>query len=579
VRALRYALAGAAVPLAVIAYRVQVDNLHSPWQRAAATVAIGLAFVGAGLLAWGRRPQSRLGLLMVAAGYALLLRQFRYSHDALLFTVFFALGDLWYVLVGHAALAYPAGRVRGRVEQSGVRIAYAAVLALPLAVLVFYDGQRPLRTFHSVSPSSLLLVDGDEGVVSALQTSLIAVYAAIGLAFVVLVGRKLALATPRARRQLLPLMLAAVAIALRALFECLRAFVDPVVASDYLFWWQVIVLLALPVALLAGLLRARLARSSVGELLLALERTPADGLEAALARALGDPTLELAFWVPARRAYIDASGADVELPETPGRAVTTLEHEGRPLAVLVHDATLLDEPQLIEAVGAAARLTLENARLNAELSAQLAAVKESRARIVAAADEERRRIERNIHDGAQQRLVALGLDLRGAQRRLGLGDDDEAGAVLDAAARELQVAVEELRELARGVHPAILTEEGLVVALESLARRAPLIVAVDGGTSERMAPEVEATAYFVASEALANVVKHAHARHAEIGVARRNGSVVIGITDDGIGGAVPAPGSGLSGLNDRVEALGGSLSIESLPAGGTRVQAVIPCAS
>jgi signal transduction histidine kinase len=576
---LRAALGTFAVAIAVVAYRVQVDNLHSPWQRSAATVAIGLAFIASGLIAWARRPGNRLGPIMVAAGYALLLRQLRYSESALLFTVFFVLGDLWYVLVGHAALAYPTGRVRGRAEGVFVRVAYVAALALPLALVLFYDGTRPLPFFHSASPKSLVLVDGNEDVVSALHKALVVVYALIAATFLVLVARKLVLASARGRRLLLPLMLAAIAIAFRALFECGRTFLDTTVANDYLFWWQIVALLALPLALLGGLLRARLARASVGELLLALERTPTDGLRDAVARAVGDDSLELAFWLPERRGYVDASGRPVELPATAERAVTLVEDHGRPLAALVHDPTLLDEPQLIQAVSAAARLALENARLNAELSAQLAAVKESRARIVAAADQERRRIERDIHDGSQQRLVALAVNLRAAQRRLGEGASGEMSELLDATVEQLQAAVDELRELARGVHPAILTEAGLGGALEFLARRTPLIVSIDDGSDGRMPPEVEATAYFVACEALANVVKHAHATRATIAVERVNGSLVIGIDDDGVGGAKPADGSGLSGLSDRVEALGGRLVVEDAPGGGTSVRAEIPCAS
>jgi signal transduction histidine kinase len=576
---LRALIAGGAVAIAVLAYRVQVDDLHSPWQRSGATVAIALAFVVAGLVAWARRPANHLGPIMVVAGYALLLRQFRYSHEVVLFTVFFALGDLWYALVGHAAIAYPGGRVRGRLETGFVRVGYAAVLALPLALLLFYDGTQRLPFFHSASPKSLLLLDGDSDAVAALDKALVVVYGLLGATFIVIVARKLVLASPRGRRLLLPLMLAAIAIALRALFECVRTFFDPNVANDYLFWWQVVALLALPLGLLGGLLRARLARASVGELLLALERTPTDELRDAVAKAVGDDTLELAFWLPARNAYVDASGHAVEVHPTPDRAVTLIEDHDRPLAALLHDPTLLDEPQLIQAVSAAARLALENARLNAEVSAQLAAVTESRARIVAAADQERRRIERDIHDGAQQRLVALALDLRGTQRRLDIDPDGEVGSLLTRTARELQAAVEELRELARGVHPAILTEEGLGGALESLARRTPLIVSIDDASGGRMAPEVEATAYFVACEALANVVKHAGATRASIGIERRNGSLRIGVSDDGIGGAEPNAGSGLSGLADRVEALGGQLAIESTPGSGTHVRAEIPCGS
>ena len=276
---------------------------------------------------------------------------------------------------------------------------------------------------------------------------------------------------------------------------------------------------------------------------------------------------------------MDASGASYAVPDDgPRRAVTWIEHEGEPLAVLAHDPSLRDEPKLVEAVAAAARLALVNARLHAEVRAQLDAVKESRGRIVTAADEERRRIERDLHDGAQQRLVALALELRSAQRTLGDEADPGVDRLLESTADELQVAVEELRALAHGIHPGTLTQAGLASALESLAARMPVPVTVDA-LQGRLSPEVEATAYFVASEALANVAKHAHATKAAIRAARVDGTLVIEVSDDGVGGAAASTGSGLRGLADRVEAHGGRLSIESVPGAGTRVVGEIPCGS
>jgi signal transduction histidine kinase len=298
----------------------------------------------------------------------------------------------------------------------------------------------------------------------------------------------------------------------------------------------------------------------VSALVVELEHAAPSGLRDALARALGDPTLEVAFSAPA---------------ESDGRAVTRLEHDGALVAALVHDPALLDEPELIEGAAAAARIALENARLNAELRAQLALVKESRARIVAATDAERRRIERDLHDGAQQRLVTLALELRSAQGRLG----PDGRELLDSAVAQLQDAVGELRELAHGVHPALLTERGLAAALESLAIRAPLPVVVEDAPPGRLAPEVEAAAYFVVSEGLANVFKHAGAASATVGARRENGRLLVEVADDGIGGAGLDAGSGLRGLADRVEALGGALAVDSPRDGGTRLRAEIPCAS
>jgi signal transduction histidine kinase len=584
-RAARYhtlipaALAVAAIPVGIAAYRIQVRDLYSPTDKAGAIVSVGWAFVLAGAVAWTRRPGNRVGPLMLAAGFALLARQLRYSHDALLFTVFFALGDLGYALVGHAVLAYPFGRARDRAERALVLAGYATALVFPVAVLLA-DSRTPLF-FPDPSPRrSLVLLAADAHLVAVLQKALVvALYLVLGSLFLALIVRRLVQAAPRMRRVLAPLLLAAIAITVRAVFEGVFAFISRPFAYDYLFWWQIGAFIALPLALLAGLLQARLQRANVGDLVVELEHTSVQGLRDALARALGDPHLEVAFWLPEQRVYADAAGALVDLPSDDARrTVTHLNHAGEPLAAIIHDSSLREEPKLVQAAGAAARLAIENARLHAETRAQLVQVQESRIRIVEAADEARRRIERDLHDGAQQRLVALALQLRSGQRQVGGRDDREVDRLLAAAADELQSAIDELRELARGVHPAILTEEGLAAALESLAYRSALPLSLDVG-EERLPAQAEATAYFVVCEALTNITKHARATTAAIVARRRNGTLVIEITDDGSGGARIENGTGLRGLIDRVEAVGGRLTIASPPGGGTHIVAEIPCVS
>jgi signal transduction histidine kinase len=579
VRALFLALVPAGVALAVLAYEVEVDSLGTGDGRAVAHVAVGLSFLVCGLIAWTRRPANRLGALMVAAGFALLLRPLRYSHDALAFTIFFALGDLGFALVAHSVLAYPSGRIKGRAERWLVRAFYTAALAFPLAILFLHDEHDLLRQFGSLARKSDFLVAGEAHAVEVLQkTYAIVFFGVLAALFVLFVCRRVASAAPSGRRILAPLLLAGVAVGLRAAYELVFTFGGAPV-DGAIFWLQTAAFAALPAALLVGLLQTRAATSSVGDLVVELERTPPHALRDTLARGLGDPTLEVAFWLPERGGYGDRDGQPFSLPrEDSGRAVTWLEHEGEPLGVLVHDPALLDEPELIQAAAAAARLALENARLGAELHAQLDKVKESRARIVAATDAERRRIERDIHDGAQQRLVALALELRTAERSMST-DDPELRHVLGSAVDQLQAAVNELRELARGVHPAILTEEGLGAALESLVVRAPLPVVLEAAPDQRLSAEVEATAYFVACEGLANVVKHADASAATISARRSANVLVVEVADDGVGAASHNGGSGLRGLADRVEALGGRLRIETPPAGGTRIVAEIPCGS
>jgi signal transduction histidine kinase len=572
-------LAGAAIALGVAAYRVQVENA-SPHSWALASVAVGWTFAVAGLVAWLSRPANRLGPLLLAAGLAYLARQLRYSGDAVLFTVFFLFGDLCFALVGHAILAYPSGRVEGRWPRRLMVAGYATVLGFPLAVLLLHGATQPLFSM-GLSHRSLLLVSDRAHAVYVLQRAQVVIfYGVLASLFIVVIGWRLATASPRARRMLAPLLLAAVALGLRATYECVRTFTNQPLGYRYLFWWQVVAFVALPFALLAGMLRARLARASVSELVLALDQAPAtpQTLRDALARALADPSLELYFWLPDQRDFVDAAGAVVSLPPEDGeRSVTTLEHNGELLAAIVCDASLLDEPVLLGAAGAAVRLALENARLHAQTRAQLRQVRESRRRIASAADDERRRIERNLHDGAQNRLLALALELSAAQRRLGSSADPEVERLLAASVEELQSTVEELRTLARGLHPTVLTEYGLAAALEALTHRLPLPVALDV-FKERLPAQAEATAYFVAAEALSNVVKHAHAETASIEAQHTGDWLVIEIGDDGAGGARAGGGSGLRGIADRVEALGGRLQIDS-DSSGTRVKAEIPCVS
>ena len=259
----------------------------------------------------------------------------------------------------------------------------------------------------------------------------------------------------------------------------------------------------------------------------------------------------------------------------PERAITLVTVRGEEVAALVHDPALLDEPALVEAVRATAGLVLENERLAAEVRAQLAEVRASRTRIVAATDAERRRIERNLHDGAQQRLVTLSLALGIAAA----GRDAAGPDVLARAQDEVDEAIAELRELARGIHPTLLREEGLLTAVQALARRTPLPVTVEGSAGDRLPDAVELAAYFLVSEALTNVVKHAAASEAAVRLERTGGTLRVAVVDDGVGGACASVDSGLAGLRDRLEVLDARLVVESEPGAGTTISVEIPCGS
>jgi signal transduction histidine kinase len=353
-----------------------------------------------------------------------------------------------------------------------------------------------------------------------------------------------------------PVLAGAIAILLQSaswIFLSSGTSLEPL--DDLIFVAQI----AIPIVVLLVILQTRMARAAVADLVVELGQTPTPArLRDALASALGDPSLQVAYWAPIQDRFVDAAGETVELPdEGTGQAVTMLERDGVPAAAIIHDAILLEERGLIASVASAMRLAVENDRLTAAVEAQLAEVRASRARIVAAGDAERQRVERDLHDGAQQRLVALTLALRLAMRRLGYDADLAVKLSLEQASDEARAALSELRELARGIHPQILTEAGLRAAVESLAARTPATVSVYIDPDARFAPAVEAIAYFVVSESLANIAKHAEAGAVAVRAGWADRVLTVEVADDGRGGADPRTGTGLRGLLDRVSAVDG----------------------
>ncbi len=333
-----------------------------------------------------------------------------------------------------------------------------------------------------------------------------------------------------------------------------------------------------PFVFLLAMLDARLARSAVGDLLVELRSVPPPtDLREPLSRALRDPTLSLAYWLAEYETWADQDGRQVRLPgpDEP-RSVTVVDSQGQHLAALVHDRSLDDEPELLQAVGAAAGIALENGRLQVELKAKLQELEGSRGRVIEAGQQERKRLERNLHDGAQQRLIALSLDLEMYSDKL--AGDPEATARIQGAREEIAISLEELRAVSRGLHPAALSAHGLGVALESLAAGSAVPVKLNVTIERRLDESIEVAAYYVVTESLANIGKHAHARQATIDVTREGDELVVEVVDDGVGGADSERGTGLRGLADRVEALGGRLRVWTPSGGGTRVRAQMPCA-
>jgi PAS domain S-box-containing protein len=823
------AVLGAAVALTAAALYLTFTSDHedTPWLVGATHLVAVWSFIGSGLVAWARRPENRFGALLTAVGFAWLLGALSESNRSIPFTLGWILGGIFLAVFVHALLAFP----RGYLETRSV---YLAVIA----AYVIAPGGALLNSFvddysddcADCPPNAFLVYESQTAADIIGGVILAAALVVLGIVFHILLRRWRAASKPL-RRLLAPIYgTAGASLALLLLAFALTPVSDT--GSRVLWWILIFVFASVPLSFLAFVLRTRLARASVGDLLIDLgsAREPKE-VRAALRRALGDPTLLLGYWIPDAGIYLDVTGHrfDVEAETAvEGRVATTVEHDGDLVAVFVHDSSLLDQPELVRGVSAAASLALarertmhalmagerryralldaipdlmfrmdrngtyldfkgdprdlvvppeqligsnvhdvvpqevadqlvgglrealrtgkvvtgdyrlevdgaqrdwevrivkdgeeavlivrditerkraqdelerlhgqlqarhadlererdfirttvdsapsvfclvtpegevvrfnstleaisgmrddelvrgrpfwdvfiapeereevrwefedlsrrgcrgeyENAWVSAggdqrivawsltPLSDELGAprylitgmdvterkrqedeLRRSRARIVEAGDVERRRLERNLHDGAQQRLVSLSLGLRLAQARL-KSDPPEAERLLEGAAEELSHALAELRELARGIHPAVLTDRGLGAALETLAARAPLPVDLDL-PDDRLPEPVEAAAYYVVSEALANVTKYAAASAVAISVTQLNGSAVVEVADDGVGGADPTRGSGLRGLADRVESLDGRLHVESAPGSGTKIRAEIPCA-
>jgi signal transduction histidine kinase len=522
---------------------------HVSGARIAADLALSWALMAASLVALERPRWHRARVLLATAAFAVLAADLQWASLHWLSTLGLLLEGLWAALLLQLVLSFPEGRAWSRWAAAAIVGAYA------------------------VTSGAQLVGTGGAGVAHAVdRTQEVAGIAVAVVALVLVVQRMLVLRGP-ARRAQEPLLVAATVTILTGV-----VWLGRVVATDAdaptLETIVRSVAVSIPLGVVAGIAWSRLRRPEASRLVVELQTGEAASIRDRLERALGDPTLEVAYRLGDGR-YVDVAGQPIELPQGADRAVTSVTAGGEEIAALVHDPALLDEPALVESVRATAGLVLENERLAAEVRSQLAEVRASRGRIVTAADAERRRIERNLHDGAQQRLVTLSVMLGLAASRA----DADAAAALERAQREVEEAIAELRELARGIHPVLLRDEGLQAAVAALARRTPLPVEVDARVSARLADSIELAAYFVVAEALTNVVKHASATEASVSIEQDATALRVTVRDDGAGGARIAAGSGLAGLRDRLEALDATLSVESPPGQGTTIRAAFPCAS
>jgi signal transduction histidine kinase len=582
---LRLLVAAAGLAFAVGA---EITRLGTGWPLSWVVVdAIpGIAFLVLGVAAHARRPDTNIGDLMLATGGAWFVGTWAVSTDPIALLAGGFQG--WYdPLLAWLVLTYPTGRLAGRATRLAVG---GFLLILTLRTVFRLATSRPSTAYDFGDPVDIerfvvdrTLRDTGEGVFAIA----IAIASVVVLALIV---RRLMVGSRADRRIAGPVLLGGIALAIAVVVETVAVGTAASFAERAAAWDLGSVLTSasgalVPVGFLVGLARGRFARGAVADLVIELGDAPQRGdLRDLLGRTLGDPSLVVAYPAPDGDRFVDLAGRPVDLPADgtppPGRAVTRLEAEGRTLAVLVHDPALDEDRDLIRSVAAAARLTLENERLAAEVRSQLVDVRASRARIVEAGDAERRRVERDLHDGAQQRLVTLALLLQSAERTAQQsGSEPALAAQIARAAAELELALGELRVLARGLHPTVLTEEGLTAAVEALADRCPVPVRLNVASPERRySAAVEAAAWFVVSESLTNVAKYASARAVTVRIEEEvAGQLTVEVGDDGVGGADPDRGSGLRGLDDRIAAVGGRLTIRSNVGAGTLVRAEISC--
>jgi PAS domain S-box-containing protein len=810
------ALVAALNALALILVTDHADSLTA---NATLMTIGGLLFVASGLVARYRRPENRMGLVMIVAGFAWFLGSLTQSNVPVVFSLGTALNDLPWAFFAYLILSYPTGRLEGRADRIVVAVAFFITLVLRPVWVVFND----LEQTHPDAPENAFLIQHRETFSNAVETTIQVTALALITAAIVILSRRWRAAPAPMRRALAPAYLAfSTTIVLLALAVFLQAL--DVAANEAVFWAALAALLTVPLSFAVGILRTRLARAGLSSLVLELsEGRRGRELRDSISRALGDPSVEVGYWLPETKTYVDHEGTPIPGEgDDDGRAGKIVERRGKPVALIVYDASFGSDRELVDAVAAAAALALENEQrvralaesearqrallsalpdlmfrmsrdgvyleyrgnerdlavspeklighhidevlpreaseaimrcvskvtpgdvqsveyqlrigpLNRHFEARIVAsgddevllivrdisdrkrsevqlrrlqdelrrrlddlrrerdfvrsvveaapslfclvdrdgrvvrfnrslaqtvgieddatvrgqlfwevfvapderdevrrnfldrpgenetrwvtadgeelivawratplvdeageprslitgmditerkrheeeIRSSRARIVDAASAERRRLERNLHDGAQQRLVSISLFLRLAEGKVKT-DPDGAEQLLRQAGEELSRALEELRELARGIHPAILTDRGLAPALQSLVTRSPVPVTLAEAPEERLPENVEAAAYYVVAEALTNVAKYAKATTATVRVARDNGRAVVEVADDGVGGADPSAGTGLRGLVDRVEALDGRLEVESTPGAGTRIRAEIP---
>jgi signal transduction histidine kinase len=537
--------------------------------------AVGGLYLGAGLLARLRRPANRVGLMMLLVGIGWFAEDLQISPDPVVHTVGLLVRSASSGFLIPLLLMFPDGLLRSRIDRVLAGAGYLTAFGLmPVSVL-----------FSTSIVPNLLLV---HPVAWLRQAADVVQFVMSGAVVSVLLVRWTT-ATRPARRVLTPLFAVGLVGGLASALDGMLG-TGPSWTHTPLINIAHVSVLLLPLAFLAGVWRVRMGRTAVADLLRRMPLASKEQLRDALARALGDASVQVGFPAPDATGYVDSQGRT--LSAAPGQQVSPLERNGRRVGVLLHDPALREDRYVLEAVVSAVALELDNQRLAAEVRAQLAEVRASRARIVEAGDEQRRRIEHDLHDGAQSRFVTALVTLRLARQRLANqqapdpelarrtepAESAELAALaelLDRIAELMGEGMDQLRDLAHGIHPAVLSETGLVAALEMIAARSPCPVRVSATAVPELPRPLAATAYFVAAEAVTNALKHAGATAIDIDVRHQEGVLRIAVADDGVGGADPHAGTGLLGLRDRVAVFDGEMTVTSAPGQGTVVSATL----
>jgi signal transduction histidine kinase len=552
------------------------------WLGAVAELAAGWSLIAAGVAECLRRAARRAGLLLIAAGIGWFFAEWNNSGlGSPAFTFGLIVSALAPPLVAHAALAYPAGRLASRLDRGVVLVAYAgAGLVLGLLPAVVFD---PQRQACGLCPANLVLIRSEPGLVSGLQRAGLVVGLAWTAGLAAVGARRLVKASPPLRRMIWPVLAAAGGYVVLAGADFAHSLPRGTLSNDPLehrLWFgEAAFLVLMALGVFWAWVRDRRTRSAVVRLVMDTDETlPLGRLRNALSGILRDEDLELAYPVGNPARHVDVNGQPVSLGPSEGQMVTPLIRAGQTMAVMRHRAGLLDDPGLVREVTSAAGLAIDNERLHAEVRAQLMDLQASQARIVATGDTERRRLERDLHDGAQQRLVGLSLALRLARSRSSPGSVAVTG-LIEQADRELQLAIDELRTLAHGIYPAVLADEGLGAAVEALADRSTVPITIGDLPQERLPGPVEAAGYFLIAEMAGAVSAPAGAGGVTVNGKHAGDRLVIEITGETAAWAAPVLETGLTSAADRVGALGGHLRVGQAARDVILIRAEIPCGS